>query len=104
MTVPVKVPLSETCVKTRRMNGKCHEVTARSSDLVHGVRRQRVAALGVLQEFNQFIRKADVLQERHQIHSSEGEKKESNSKDRAQVSVTHRGRVIICGGSHFMAA
>lgn len=62
------------------------------SDLVHGVGGQRVAALRVLQEFNQFIRKADVFQERHQIYSSE-EKKENQSEDREQVVHTHRREV-----------
>lgn len=73
-------------------------------DLIHGVCSQSVAALGILQEFNEFIRKSDVLQERHQIHSSE-EKKENNSKDKQQVLLTQKELVIIyVHAPHFMAA
>lgn len=73
------------------------------SDLVHGVGGQRVAALGILQQSDQIIGQSDVLQERHQVHSSEG-KKQKHSEDRERVLATREGRASIYGRSHFMAA
>lgn len=71
-----KDSMSEVCVRRRCVRGENFNATLMISDLVHGVGRQRVAALRILQEFQEFIRKSNVLQERNQIDSSEEKREE----------------------------
>lgn len=60
---------------------ECCKATLLRSDLVHGVGGQRIATLRILQQFNDRLRKTDVLQERHKIDSSKGERRRRVKRD-----------------------